>query len=229
MSRQFKKHGAPFEEIGVERYAPPSHRIVLQREPGLDVEEIALQYLTRDKSVGWWCENALINGLFGLTFWDIVFAPLPGAFHNPFQRGPSDLLLPDFRRNRDEVITNRLLEIRQEHWGGRITEAYREKHGIANAFLNWKRFPEELVQFAVERIPVEHLVPLFDRLSRDVRANSAGFPDLVVFPKRGQLGDYSFVEVKGPGDQLQKNQLRWMRHFTNLGIYHSVLWVEWGE
>ncbi|PJI51655.1 nuclease, partial [Methylobacterium radiotolerans] len=45
-------------------------------------------------------ENALINSLFGLLCWPAVFAPLPGAFFHPFQRGPADLEAPDFHARR---------------------------------------------------------------------------------------------------------------------------------
>jgi hypothetical protein len=36
-------------------------------------------------------ENGLINSLFGLLFWDAIFAPIPGAFFHDFQYGPADL------------------------------------------------------------------------------------------------------------------------------------------
>ena len=45
-------------------------------------------------------ENSLFNGVLGLLLWDVVFAPLPGAFYNPFQYRPSDFYAHDFASRR---------------------------------------------------------------------------------------------------------------------------------
>ncbi|NQZ10656.1 MAG: VRR-NUC domain-containing protein, partial [Algicola sp.] len=42
-------------------------------------------------------------------------------------------------------------------------------------------------------------------------------------------GGYELVEVKGPGDRLQKNQLRWMQYFHQQGIRHRVVHVRWSD
>ena len=58
----------------------------------------------------------------------------------------------------------------------------------------------------------------------DLRNNSSGFPDLVHFPA---VGGYRLIEVKGPGDSLQKNQQRWMQYFHQHGIPHQLARVTW--
>ncbi|MCP4472837.1 MAG: hypothetical protein GY815_19530 [Gammaproteobacteria bacterium] len=35
------------------------------------------------------------------------------------------------------------------------------------------------------------------------------------------------IEVKGPGDSLQKNQQRWMQYFHEHGIPHQLTRVTW--
>jgi len=37
---------------------------------------------------------------------------------------------------------------------------------------------------------------------------------------------YELIEVKGPGDALQKNQLAWLDYFASQGIPASVLYVK---
>lgn len=37
-----------------------------------------------------WAAGAFLT-LFGLLFWDVLFAPLPGAFTSPYQSAPHDL------------------------------------------------------------------------------------------------------------------------------------------
>ena len=45
-------------------------------------------------------ENKLMNALFGLAFWEQIFAPVPGAFHNPYQSVPTDMYDPAFSARR---------------------------------------------------------------------------------------------------------------------------------
>ena len=68
------------------------------------VEQAVLEHYRRLGWEGYHTENELWNGLFGLAFWDIVFMPVRGAFHNRFQRGPRDLFTPRFRHRRSEAI-----------------------------------------------------------------------------------------------------------------------------
>jgi len=231
MNRMARKHGAPYRMVDVYAAEPPTETLFLEQVPGAHVEELCLQYHTETGYQGAWCENALMNGLFGLMFWDIVFAPVPRAFHNRFQRGPSDLLRDEFRSNRRSLIDERLAEVGSSGWTDRIVATFDEKQGYANYFVDWKRLPRELVKTALDRIPPDHFRAVFDRLCNDVGANSSGFPDLVLFSRAGDRrgNQYILVEVKGPGDQLQKNQVRWMRFFAQHGIPHQVERVRWVE
>jgi len=76
----------------------------------------------------------------------------------------------------------------------------------------------------LQRIDHRHWLACFERILLDLRTNRAGFPDLVLFPA---TGGYRLVEVKGPGDSLQKNQRRWMDYFALHGIPHAVARVRW--
>jgi hypothetical protein len=170
-------------------------------------------------------ENSLFNGVLGLLLWDVVFAPLPGAFYNPFQYRPSDFYAYDFasrrRRELDQVwagIGNNsdILRVVKKRW--------REKQGLMNPFINWQALDLELIELALERIDHAHWRAIFARILRDLRNNRAGFPDLVQFPSGG---GYRLIEVKGPGDSLQKNQHRWMQYFHEHGIPHQLARVSW--
>ncbi|MNH26775.1 VRR-NUC domain protein [compost metagenome] len=86
---------------------------------------------------------------------------------------------------------------------------------------------EELLTLALECIPAEHLQRLFQRLLADVKANRSGLPDLVRFWPAEKR--YEFVEVKGPGDKLQDNQIRWLQYCSDHGIPVSVCHVQWRE
>jgi hypothetical protein len=80
------------------------------------------------------------------------------------------------------------------------------------------------MELALRRIPVPHLLAMFSRLLFDLRNNRSGFPDLITFPADA---GYTMVEVKGPGDQLQNNQKRWIKAFTANLIPFKLARVEW--
>ena len=172
-------------------------------------------------------ENSLFNGVLGLLIWDVIFAALPGAFYNPFQYRPSDFYAHDFCQRRKHLL--------QQSWSGIsnntdikniVHTRWHEKQGLMNPLVNWQDLSLELIDLALQRIEYAHWRAIFDRILRDLRNNRAGFPDLVCFPSQG---GYCLVEVKGPGDQLQKNQRRWMQYFNEHEIPHRVARVKWIE
>ena len=60
---------------------------------------------------GFYVENSLINSVFGLFFWPVIFAEVPGAFYHAFQYRPDDLYDPDFLQSRQAEFNplNKLL------------------------------------------------------------------------------------------------------------------------
>lgn len=52
------------------------------------VEDLALQHYAQMEHGGWrgiHCEGSIFRTLYGLLFWDIIFAPVPDVFLHPFQ------------------------------------------------------------------------------------------------------------------------------------------------
>ncbi|MCZ6853147.1 MAG: hypothetical protein O7G86_04425, partial [Gammaproteobacteria bacterium] len=71
------------------------------------IEQHAIDVLTRDGGQAWHLENGFPLSIAGLLFWNAVFAPVKGAFLNPFQSGPVDLAWSDFARVRTQIIEER--------------------------------------------------------------------------------------------------------------------------
>ena len=67
----------------------------------------------------------------------------------------------------------------------------------------------------------------FERLLLDIRANRAGMPDLIQFWPEEKT--YRMIEVKGPGDRLQDNQLRWLEFCGEHQMPVTVCYVRWAE
>lgn len=58
-------------------------------------------------------ETRILTTLFGLLFWDIIFADIPGAFETAFQSAPLDMFEDSFFYARKGLIDTRLSELRE--------------------------------------------------------------------------------------------------------------------
>lgn len=168
------------------------------------VETACAQALAADQYQVIYSENALFNLLFRLHYWDALYAPVTGAFFNPFQYMPADLGQPDFARRR------------QDQWPSQV---------CARTLLrNYERAPEGirqsispgLLQNVLDCIPTQDLQAIFDRIWINYKVNRSGFPDLIRLDLEHH--NYELIEVKGPGDRLQAHQRRWMAYFHECGI-----------
>lgn len=206
-------------------------RLALPRPETGTVELAALTYLSTDEAPVFYVENTLINALFGLLCWPVIFRPLPGAFFHPFHTGPADLLRDDFVARRQQAFEERFSLLETEAYRQVILEAFRQKQGIANPFVVWPVLDEDLLILALDCIPARHLQALFRRLLNNIREHRSGFPDLIRFvpdaPDPEQR--YEMIEVKGPGDRLQDHQVRWLYFFARQGIPARVCYVRWQD
>jgi hypothetical protein len=197
--------------------------------PGGDwwVEGVVRDHLASEDAPVFYVENALANSLFGLLCWPAIFAAIPGAFFHPFHRGPADLHSPDFHLRRKAEFDACLARLDDGSYRDTIRAHYREKAGIASPFVYWGALSEELLELALACIPREHLRKWCERIMADVQANHTGFPDLIQFwPLEGR---YTMIEVKGPGDRLQDNQLRWIEYCSMHGMPVSVCYLQWEQ
>jgi hypothetical protein len=210
--------------------APETLRLDLslpRTDPALSVEYHVQAHLGEALAPVHYVENSLINSLFGLLCWPAIFAPLPGAFFHPFQRGPVDLLNEDFHSRRADLFQACLAELDDGRYLDTIRNRYRAKRGVQSPFVFWSVLTEELLEQALDCLPAEHLKHWFNRLLLDIRANRAGMPDLIQFWP--QQKTYRMIEVKGPGDRLQDNQLRWLEFCRQHQMPVAVCYVQWAE
>ena len=194
---------------------------------GESVELIARGVLAEADAPVYYVENGLINSLFGLLCWEAVFAPLSGAFFHPFQFGPMDLYSPTFRARRSEVFHECLSALETNTHAARIRETFAAKQGTQSPFVSWGLLNDGLLEHALACIPAADLRALFERLLDNLAENRSGLPDLVQFWPNEKR--YRMVEVKGPRDRLQDNQLRWMAFCSNHEISVAVCHVRWAE
>ena len=185
------------------------------------IEAHARRLLASSVGTGWHLENRLPLGLAGLLYWDEIYAPVKGAFTHRFQLGPRDLFWPDFAPARQT-----LLQARTEMLSSpgaiarRLKQVRAAKTGTANLLVSWQAFSPQLVTTLAEQVPAEALLRLAARTIDNLYRLRTGFPDLLMVYGPGA---YEFVEVKGPGDQLQPAQRVWLRELDELGLPNRVL------
>jgi hypothetical protein len=195
--------------------------------PDHSVEQLIQLHLAEEGSEVHYVENALINSLFGLLCWPAIFAPLPGAFFHPFHSAPSDLYSPDFYLRRAALFDGCLAQLDDEGYRAVIRQHYVSKHGLQSPFVFWGTLTPDLLEQALHCLPAHHLKRWFRRLLQDIKANRTGMPDLIQFYPEQQR--YRMIEVKGPGDRLQDNQLRWLDFCAEHEMPVVVCYVQWAD
>ena len=211
------------------RTLPPPLELALPYPgPATSVEWALRAHWHTDEAPVYYTENALINSLFGLLCWPAIFAPLPGAFFHPFQAAPADLSAPDFAERRSALFAECLQTLNDGRYRALIRERFASKHGRQSPHVFWGALSEPLLELALHCIPAAHLRLFFERLLQAPVAHRSGLPDLVRFwPTRPAEQRYELVEVKGPGDKLQDNQIRWLQYCHAHGLPASVCHVRW--
>ena len=191
----------------------------------LDLSQTRVELAVKQhfESQGWdvyFSENSFLCGLFGLAFWEVIFADVEGAFINRYQHRPLDLYHSDFVDKRAEQV-EAVFQTIFKHELNHLLNIYDQKRGIANPFVNWNYFPRSLVEHSMEAIPNALIVDLFKVILSDLKLFRTGMPDLITFKDK----EFHWVEVKGPGDKLQDNQWRWIKEFERLSVPFSVCYV----
>ncbi|WP_028694165.1 VRR-NUC domain-containing protein [Pseudomonas cremoricolorata] len=193
----------------------------------LGVERAVREHLLQEGGEVHYVENTLLNSLFGLLCWEAVFAPIPGAFFHPFQSAPQDLHDVDFMSRRQAQFDRCLAQLADGSYRQVINERFQSKFGLQSPFVIWQVLTPALLEQALHCLPPAHLQACFLRLLQDIRNNRTGMPDLIQFWP--QQGGYRMIEVKGPGDRLQDNQLRWLAFCEQHGLPVQVCHVRWRE
>jgi hypothetical protein len=216
--------------IAPRRAAPPARLDLSLAMPDGErrVEGVVLEHLWRDDAPVYYVENTLANTLFGLLCWPAVFAAIPGAFFHPFHRAPADLTSPDFQRRRTAEFAACLARFTDGSYRDAILATWDEKAGIQSPFVAWDYLDRGILELALDCIPAAHLRLWCERILHDVKDNRTGFPDLIRFrPTESGACRYEMIEVKGPGDRLQDNQLRWIDYCAAHGMPVTVCYLQW--
>ncbi|GJD09676.1 Fanconi-associated nuclease 1 [Galdieria sulphuraria] len=198
---------------------------VIVGRPLLSVEELCLEHYALQGWNGIHCEGSLMNTLFGIFFWNILFMDISDVFQNEYQRAPLDLGTEAFYNSRSSAVEQRLLEIR--HYDKK--DIFREvltvfqEHGFEECVgVNWLILGSmETLALVASLIPSPVLAGCFEKLSKNYKYWSGGQPDLFLWRELPEE-QVKFVEVKGPSDKLSERQHFWICLLLSFGANASV-------
>ena len=172
-------------------------------------------------------EGAPWRRLFGLLFYEALFAPVPGMLPTPWLSAPLDLGTTGFVARRASLIEEILDEIQAGGAPDRLATAL-EAHATERIAGMGESSPPELLEAMVQGLPGPALAVILGHLARHWRHGARGLPDLCVLP--GPAVDLPralparlreeliLVEIKGPGDSLRDDQRVWMDRLLAAGV-----------
>jgi DNA polymerase-3 subunit epsilon len=169
-------------------------------------------------------ENRLWRALFGLVFWHELFDTQNNALITEFDFKPQSISQNCFYRNDEQAIETRLYRMTSPQIVFKqVSKVMLENYGTPNGIFRWHKSLLEVLAVFFEHIDIDHFKLHMRAMAQDFRTYGDGYPDLMVVDKQG----LRFDEVKGPGDQLRKNQLLTIRQLRQAGFKVSITPVEW--
>ena len=209
------------ERFGAPRAAPryPIADFAWDPSYATRVEGAAAETLAARGGAVWHLENALPLGLFGLAYWDWMFAPVDGVFVNAFQNAPIDLFWPDFFATR-RGLRDDPLALDDASLRAAMLQTAESRRGIANRLVDWRALDAGTLDRVLAGIPMTDVRKLLAIVAEDLDLARSGFPDLTAVYEDGT---YEFAEVKGPTDQLRHHQRLWIDRLQAANLPVRVL------
>lgn len=172
-------------------------------------------------------ENNLWLALFGLWFWHELFEHNNSALHNPFERRPRNLAAGGFYQQFESEIEHKLNQLAAPNAASTLLSALTAHYGKANSLFYWHTDLAEqllpLLQYAPKVEDVSSLAAMLRAMAQDFSRHSSGYPDLFLC-KDNQL---QFIEVKAPGDKIQRHQLARLLALQNAGFNARIEKLQW--
>ena len=106
-----------------------------------------------------------------------------------------------------------------------ISKVHNDKYGIANRFVIWHEALLPALLVMIDKLPLKGLKMTLIEMSKNMKENSAGFPDLFIW----RDDEYQFYEVKSPNDHLSAQQLFWLDFLASVKIKAEVLRVNYSD
>ena len=188
-------------------------------------ERAAIAYFGARGKAAYRSENLLWRTLFGLLFWDELYAETETATHSPFELLPASLLNGTFYDLQRKSIEDKLRRVVDDPRAIRreLLRISTRHYGRANGIFRWRRSMNDALFALLDATPGEPLAIMLRRFCRDYVNARYGYPDLLLIDDDGPR----FVEIKTDGDQVRRNQLLRITQLRDAGFRADVVRVRW--
>jgi DNA polymerase-3 subunit epsilon len=181
-------------------------------------ERAALQHYRQKGLEGYRTENVPWRNLFGLLFWEELFADgvtrqLPQTLRDGVFYQTHETAIEANLATLDEppVVLMHLLKSLTRHFG------------TDQAIVHWGSRSLERLKALITHAPKGAVAHMLRLMAKDWRGTKDGFPDLMLV-KDGVAG---FIEIKATGDVIRRNQLTRLRQLRAAGFRADILQVAW--
>ena len=181
-------------------------------------------------------ESGLWTTLFGLLFFDVLFADVPEMLPTPMLTGPLDLHDEGFFERRAHIARPILSALDAGEGPARLAAAIGEHVHAAITGVRWDLVEALDLPALAEALGPDALAGVMSVIAQAPAAARRGLPDLCVLPgpevklpeavpARIGAGPL-FVEVKGPTDSLREAQRLWLHRLLEQGVSVEVWAVQ---
>jgi Fanconi-associated nuclease 1 len=177
-------------------------------------------------------ESAPWSTLFGLLFYDAIFAPVPDMLPTPLMMQPLDMSTPEFAMRRRQWMDPIFSAIEAGEAPRLLAEALERLDGVSLPGVRFDRLPPEELALLTAAIDGRTLSGILRCFAQDRRNAGRGLPDLCVLPgpevrlprsipARIHSG-LLLAELKGPTDSIRDSQRIWLSRLRELGVTAEV-------
>ncbi|KAI0983216.1 hypothetical protein GJ496_003282 [Pomphorhynchus laevis] len=197
----------------------------------LNVEEYTLQYYVKNRQMtkGIHSEGRILSTLFGVYFWDVIYAVDDKVFIDSLQEFPIDMFSPDFYQRMRKFIDERLnlFETSKNGWATVFEQNWTEYYSKQSSIVHWDLF-KDVDEFmnVINSFNPKSLQGLLIYIIQQHGSCFGGVPDLFLWDNTNGV---MFVEVKSPNDKLSANQIVWIHVLRSLEIKCEVARVDVGS
>lgn len=202
----------------------------------VSVEAMCLSWYRKQQGwKGYHSEGGILRTLFGLLFYDILFAYVPNVFQTAYQTCPLDLHTDAFYGARVSEINRRIVEIGNGEAEGLLKATWEREFERKTCVVGvrWDEYElDDLVEI-VRCFKGEALGVVMLTMAQEYAARGGGVPDLFLWkmpvqenadseaqtvPAATAEGEVMFVEVKSENDRLSETQRLWISVLLGAGI-----------
>lgn len=169
-------------------------------------------------------ENALWRGLFGVTFFELLYRDPQNKPANSFSLLPVALAQNRFYDNSKEDI-HKLLTLfdKPESIKRHLTKIATTWYGEKNSIFSWSNALLERLFTLIDYSQPSACKSLLTAMCKRFDELKDGYPDLMLIDDE----NLSFVEVKAPNDKIRRNQIRTIKTLKDAGFAVDIATVDW--